>query len=227
SKTTIIDSFLELLKENKNISFKGFLSHTGHTYSANSVHEIHSRHFETLIKLKKLKQRYIKNYPDLLISIGDTPSCSICENFDGIDEIRPGNFVFYDYMQYKLGVCSMEDIAVKLACPVISKNPSRNEVVIYGGAIHLSKDSVVSSNGKPMYGRISVQKGDMKVLLDELSYVSKLSQEHGILKISQKDFHLFNIGDFIEIIPVHSCLTANLMRKYITTDGEKIGMMDF
>jgi len=45
-----------------------------------------------------LKNKFIKEYPHLLISYGDTPSCSIAENFDEVDEIRPGNFVFYDVM---------------------------------------------------------------------------------------------------------------------------------
>jgi D-serine deaminase-like pyridoxal phosphate-dependent protein len=55
--------------------------------------------------------------------------------------------------------------------------------------------------------------------------VSKLSQEHGILKVTQKNLALFTPGDFIEILPIHSCLTANLMSRFITTDGEEIKMM--
>ena len=32
----------------------------------------------------------------------------------------------------------------------------------------------------------------------------------------------FQVGDLVEIIPVHSCLTANLMGSYLTTEGEHI-----
>ncbi|MBN2775857.1 MAG: alanine racemase, partial [Prolixibacteraceae bacterium] len=225
AKTSTIDSILEILRGNNNLGFKGFLSHTGHSYTANSVHEIHSRHFDALLKMRKLKQHYLKKYPNIKISMGDTPSCSICETFDGVDEIRPGNFVFYDYMQYKLGACRLEDIAVKMVCPVISKHRSRNEIVIYGGAIHLSKESITHVDGKAIYGRVIVNVDEKKVLLDELNYVSKLSQEHGIIRVTQKNFPLFNIGDFVEIIPVHSCLTANLMGKYLTTEGEEISII--
>ncbi len=226
SKTGLIDAILKILAENKKITFKGFISHNGHTYSARSTNEIFSRHFDSLLKLSALKKRYKPNFPNLEVSIGDTPSSTICNNFNGIDEIRPGNFVFYDLMQHRLGVCDFEDIAVRMVCPVVAKHPSRNEVVIYGGAIHLSQDSLPNVDGKPFFGHIVINKNGKKTLLSERNFVSRLSQEHGILKVSQKNFPLFHVGDLVEIIPVHSCLTANLARKYYTTEGEEITMIN-
>jgi D-serine deaminase-like pyridoxal phosphate-dependent protein len=220
-----IDLLLAHIQKSPLLDFKGFLSHTGHTYHANSAHEIHSRHFDALLKLRNLKNRYKPEWPDLLISLGDTPSCSVCDNFDGIDEIRPGNFVFYDLMQHKLGACRLTDIAVRLVCPVIALHPSRNEVVIYGGAVHFSKDYIVNIDGKPLFGRVIVSQGDKKILLDEKNYLHALSQEHGVIKITPQAAPFFRPGNLVEIIPVHSCLTANLMREYLTTDGEIIRMM--
>lgn len=225
SKINVINSVLKRIAENQKLTFKGFLSHTGHTYSTKSTNEIFSRHFDALLKLKSLKQKYKKDFPDLEISLGDTPSASICTTFEGVDEIRPGNFVFYDLMQQNLGVCIMEDIAVRLVCPVISKHLSRNEIIVYGGAVHLSKDSIINVNGKKMYGRVIIRKDKEKKLLKPLNYVSNLSQEHGTLKVTQKQFENFQIGDLIEVIPVHACLTANLIGHYQTTDGEIIKMM--
>lgn len=226
SKTSKLDAILEIISTNKKLNFKGFLTHNGLTYSARSTNEIFSRHFDALLKLKALKQRYVSIFPNVEISIGDTPSCTICTNFSGVDEIRPGNFVFYDLMQQSLGVCSFDDIAVRMFCPIVAKHPSRNEVVIYGGAIHLSKDSLQNIDGKEFYGRIALNKKGEKKILSERNYVARLSQEHGILKVSQKNFDLFKIGELVEIIPVHSCLTANLARKYLTTEGEGIKMIN-
>ncbi|WP_372948339.1 alanine racemase [Mariniphaga sp.] len=226
SKISLINSILEILAENKKITFKGFLTHAGHTYSARSTNEIFSRHFDSLLKLRTLKQRYLSYYHNIEISIGDTPSCSICTNFSGVDEIRPGNFIFYDLMQQNLGVCSFEDIAVRMVCPVVAKHASRNEIVIYGGAIHHSQDSLLNIDGKQSYGRIVINKNNEKKLLSPRNYVARLSQEHGILKVSQKNFPLFQVGDLVEIIPIHSCLTANLARKYLTTEGEEIEMIN-
>ena len=222
SRTGLIDKIIDILAENSNIELKGFLTHSGHTYSARSTNEIFSRHFDTLLKMKSLKRKYKAKHPNLEVSIGDTPSATVCTNFSGVDEIRPGNFVFYDLMQHNLGVCDFNDIAVRMVCPVVAKHPSRNEVVIYGGAIHFSKDAVMNINGKKMYGRIIIQKNGEKKLLEPLNYVAELSQEHGILKVTQNQFKNFAVGDLVEIIPVHSCLTANLARKYLTTDGEVI-----
>jgi D-serine deaminase-like pyridoxal phosphate-dependent protein len=227
SQVSLIDELLEGIQKSPLLQFKGFLSHTGHTYQANSTHDIFNRHFDALLKLKALKLRYQEEWPDLMISLGDTPSCSLCENFDGVDEIRPGNFVFYDLMQFKLGVCKLTDIAVRMICPVIAVHPSRNEVVIYGGAIHFAKDSIINIDGKPLYGRIIVNDGTKNILLDEKNYLHALSQEHGILKITPRDLHYFVPGKLIEIIPVHSCLTANLMKEYLTTEDEIIKMMPF
>ena len=132
SQTGAIDFILEDLSKNKKLTFKGFLTHTGHTYQAQSTHEIFNFHFDALLKTKNLRNQYQKDYPQLEISLGDTPSASICGNFNGVDELRPGNFVFYDLMQHHLGVCKLEDIAVRMVCPVVAKHTSRNEIVIYG-----------------------------------------------------------------------------------------------
>ena len=225
SRTNLIDGILEQLAKNKKLEFKGFLTHTGHTYQARSSNEIFSSHFDALLKLKSLKNLYKKAYPRVEISMGDTPAASICGNFDGVDELRPGNFVFYDLMQQNLGVCNFTDIAVKMMCPVVAKHSSRNEVVIYGGAIHFSKETILNTDGKPLFGRIIIQKDGEKHLLDNNNYLSKLSQEHGIIKVTPVNFRLINVGDMVEVIPVHSCLTANLMGHYVTTEGETIRMI--
>jgi D-serine deaminase-like pyridoxal phosphate-dependent protein len=223
--TEQVEMVIRKLTEGKNLTFKGFLTHSGHTYSAHSTDEIFNRHFDALLKLKFLKQRLSNQFPDIEISLGDTPAATLCTNFNGVDEIRPGNFVFYDLMQQNLGVCSFDDIAVRLVCPVVAKHRLRNEIVIHGGAVHFSKDSITNVDGKEMFGRLIITKDGEKQMLDQMNYLSKLSQEHGILKVAQTQFQNFNVGDLVEIIPVHSCLTANLMGHYLTTEGELIEMM--
>ncbi|PKP10843.1 MAG: alanine racemase, partial [Bacteroidetes bacterium HGW-Bacteroidetes-4] len=39
----------------------------------------------------------------------------------------------------------------------------------------------------------------------------KISQEHGIVNVPAHLMHEFKVGDLIYIVPVHSCLTANLL----------------
>jgi D-serine deaminase-like pyridoxal phosphate-dependent protein len=156
------------------------------------------------------------------ISIGDTPSCSLVDKFSGIDEIRPGNFVFYDVMQFFLGSCQENEIAVALACPIVAKYPGRNEVVVYGGAVHLSKDCIEDAEGRKIFGLVSdMLEADFGPILKQ-TYVSSLSQEHGIIRSKNPYLQQKQVGDILLIYPIHSCLTANLMRQYTTMEGETI-----
>jgi D-serine deaminase-like pyridoxal phosphate-dependent protein len=223
--TNRIDRLLENMFLFPNFLFKGFLTHAGHTYEAKSKYEVQNIHFDALKKMEMLKKQYSSLVPGLEVSIGDTPSCSLSENFMGVDEIRPGNFIFYDLMQHSLGACRIDDIAIRLACPVVSKQRLRNEIVIYGGAIHLSKDSINNTDGKPLYGRVVVREEERMELLDSNNYVCKLTQEHGCIRCNPKVFDRIKIGDIVEIIPVHACLTAYNMGRYLSTKGEWIEMM--
>lgn len=216
---TTIKRILGIIDTSPPLYFKGFISHAGHTYQAASKSEITSIHQLEMIIMLQLKSRYLSKYPDLEISVGDTPSCSIMESFSGMDEIRPGNFVFYDVMQQYTGSCSEDQIAICLACPVVAVHSGRSELIVHGGGIHLSKEFIVNSNGNRIYGQV--------VKLNEKgwgpgiqgAYVSSLSQEHGVIKLPITVFNEFKIGDLIGILPIHSCMTANLMGEYFSIDG--------
>jgi D-serine deaminase-like pyridoxal phosphate-dependent protein len=216
-----IDKILKLASESDKLVFKGFLSHAGNTYKASNTSEIIEIHKDSLYKLSLLKKQYIEKYPDLIMSTGDTPSCSLADNFDGIDEIRPGNFIFYDLMQYHLGSCNFEQIATIMACPVVSKHPERKEIIIHGGGVHFSKESINIGN-KNIYGKLVLFNKNGWTEADKDHYLIKLSQEHGTLVVSDELFNEVNIGDLVGIIPVHSCLTANLMKEYLSTDDDVI-----
>lgn len=221
-----INQLLENIHQNPLLQFKGFIAHAGHTYETKSKNEIQNIQFDSLQKMQKLKLVYQSKYPGLLISIGDTPGCSVSEYFHDADEIRPGNFVFFDLKQHQLGACNIDDIAVRMYCPVISKQAYQNEIVIYGGAIHFSKDHIINIDGKALYGRVIINCNNERKLLGTLEYLCRLSQEHGIIKVSPDTFSKVNVGDLLEIIPVHSCLTAHAMGSYTTNKGEHISMME-
>jgi D-serine deaminase-like pyridoxal phosphate-dependent protein len=223
--TEAIEKILELAKKNETLTFRGFLAHAGHTYHAKNAPEIENIHASSCHIMTQVKQRLKTDYPQMICSIGDTPSCSLMEDFTGIDEIRPGNFVFYDEMQYQLGSCNEGSIALIAACPVVSKNRKRNEIVIYGGAVHLSKEFLPIHGGK-IFGKVVFLDENGWQFTKEPIWITSLSQEHGIMSV-QKDFlDSINIGDVIGIIPVHSCLTANLYNEYFTLNNHKIKRID-
>jgi len=216
-KTTLIRSLIQEMEQNKRLEFKGFLSHTGNSYHSRNPEE-GTRLFEVARqRLVQLKQSYQQQYPKIILSMGDTPSSTFGTDFSGIDEWRPGNFVFYDFMQYALGACKEEEIALSLYCPVIGIYPEREEIVIYGGGVHLSKDSIEYQQQK-IFGWLRPK--DLGV--QEGFPLISLSQEHGIIKISQDFLSKVKIGDFVEIIPIHSCMTADLNASYHTAEGRII-----
>jgi len=215
-----IENLIDILERTKNLTWIGFYSHSGHSYQARSKEEIEKIHYSVHAQFKKIKANLTQKYGSFQICSGDTPCCSIGDNFEQIDAISPGNFVFYDIMQHQIGSCDIQDIAVAMVCPIVDKYPNREELIIYGGAIHFSKESLGTSHqmyGLPCYR----EKGCWRPFENE-TYLKSLSQEHGIVRCTPKTFDEFKIGETITILPVHSCLTAHLMGSFILAGGRKI-----
>jgi D-serine deaminase-like pyridoxal phosphate-dependent protein len=84
----------------------------------------------------------------------------------------------------------------------------------------------MDENGKSYYGTVVALDGYTWDVKRVLGKVTGLSQEHGIVSIPDTDvFDKLKVGDMVAVIPVHSCLTANLMKGYVTTSGEPVEMM--
>lgn len=211
----------------EHLSLSGLLTHSGHTYSGRSTDEIVHLFREGVDRLNMIRAELTgRGHPGLLVSVGDTPGCTLCDDFSGVDEIRPGNFVFYDVHQLLLGVCTPRQIAVAAACPVIAFHPEREEMVIYGGAVHLSKDLNVV-NGVFNYGLVALPEGFGWGDPIPGAFVKSLSQEHGIIHIPASAFmqRPLHAGDLLCVLPAHSCLTVQELGEYITLEGKRIPTM--
>lgn len=220
-----IENILESTKDAAFLNFKGFLGYAGQTYACRGKSEVLEAHQKSKHKLIRLKDIFKIRFPDLIVSYGDTPSSSIAEDFNGLDEIRPGNYVFYDIMQQQIGVCNIDNIAVAMACPIVAIHKDRNEIVIYGGGIHFSKDSI-KENDETVYGKIVGKNGNSWNDLIPKMIVRSLSQEHGVVNVPSSEIDNYKIGDILIILPIHSCMTANLMKRYLTTENEEISMFN-
>ena len=221
----LINTLLLKMSEQKFLTFKGFLAHAGHSYKCRSKEAIEAVHQKSKQQLLLLKNQFKDQYPNLIISLGDTPGCSVSENFSGIDEIRPGNFVFYDLTQNIIGSNDLNEIAVAMACPIVAKHLNRNEIVIYGGGIHFSKDRIEDPENGVVFGRIVEKKGESWGRCVPKMFLKSLSQEHGIVSVPKAIIDDYKIGDLLWILPVHSCMAADLMKELHTADGEVFSMM--
>ena len=215
----LIDQILRKAGENPRLRFRGFYCHAGHSYKTRDPLEREDIHQKALGDLRSLKEEFRQHAPRILD--GDTPNCSTQKEWQGVDEITPGNFVFYDLVMHSLGVCQLEDIAVAMECQVAGKYHHRKQIMVHGGAVHFSKESLMQ-NGIPHFG-LMAQRSEGAWMADERNArLTSLSQEHGIMDADEELFARLNIGDKLLFLPVHSCLTANLAREYLSLDGHGI-----
>jgi D-serine deaminase-like pyridoxal phosphate-dependent protein len=134
------------------------------------------------------------------VSVGSTPTAEYVAQVDGVTEIRPGTYVFYDRMQARLGACSLDECAAVVVCTVVSR-PAPNLVIIDGGSKTFATD--VGPGAEPLnlegYGHVV---GYPDAVLE------RLTEEHGMLSVDG-DCDL-EVGDTLQIIPNHICSTVNL-----------------
>jgi D-serine deaminase-like pyridoxal phosphate-dependent protein len=160
--------------------------------------------------------------PDLfpeVVSVGSTPTSMLADSFrEEITEIRPGNYVFFDYTQVALGSCSVNDCALTVLSSVISKHANR--VVTDAGATALSKDGG-PTHIEPNVGYGKIIQDYQKGQLDTRVIIESLSQEHGKVILTEEEVELQH-GERIRIIPNHSCLTANLYDYYQVVEGDSV-----
>ena len=219
-----ITNLIRKIKGTTHLNFKGLLVHAGHSYYAKSVDEIKDIYYDTAFKLKDLQEKlFVQGFAHVNLSVGDTPTTSVVEEFHTVDEVRPGNFVYYDLTQLELGVCEEEDIAAAVACPVVAIHEERNEIVIYGGGVHLSKEFLIVDEKTKSYGSVALPTKEGWGPILKGTFVKSISQEHGIIKTTPEIIKNITLKDLFYVLPVHSCMTANLLRGHqVTFDGKEI-----
>jgi D-serine deaminase-like pyridoxal phosphate-dependent protein len=205
------------------LRLRGLLTHNGRTYGARTIAALQASHADSLAKMLRARRALeAAGYAGLEISVGDTPSCSRLDDFAGVDEVRPGNFVLYDVTQLELGNCAERDVAAAVACPVVAVHARRREVVVYGGAIHLAKEDFLSARDGRIYGRVCRPRGAGWGPVLPGTSVRALSQEHGVVATTEDVVRRTRPGDILFVLPIHSCLTVDLWGQYLDLDGNKV-----
>ncbi|MEE2776649.1 MAG: alanine racemase [Acidobacteriota bacterium] len=191
--------------------FRGLLTHSGQAYDCASRAELavvaeHER--RVMVELAERMRGDGIEVP--VVSVGSTPAMSAAHDLAGVDEVRPGNYVFFDASQVALGACALTDCAVTVIAEVISNGGGRH-AVINAGALALSKDLGPGDCG---YGRI-YEDYEAGALHDDTTVV-ELSQEHGEVTGS------FDLGERLRIQPNHSCLTSAAFGAYSVVEGDEV-----
>jgi D-serine deaminase-like pyridoxal phosphate-dependent protein len=204
------------LARSEGVRFQGLLTHAGHSYHARDAEEIRRVAAEESACLSRFRALLAsEGLGEARRSIGSTPTASIVERFSDCDEVRPGNYVFYDAFQATIGSCAFEDVAVSVLATVVGSYPERGAAIIDAGALALSKD-LGPDHVDPKFGYGIVCDIDLQRLPMRLA---ALSQEHGKLVA---DEHVPPVGTRLRIVPNHSCLTAAMFDKYAIVERKKV-----
>lgn len=212
------------IRDSPHLMLKGILTHGGQSYDCSTRDEVRTiakQEQRTMIEFaKRLETTSLDLRPEI-VSIGSTPTMRNAGKIEeGITEIRPGNYVFYDYTQVRLGSCEVKDCALSVLTTVIGKYDDR--IIIDAGATALSVDpGPVHIEPDCGYGKILAEYESGTIM--KSATIIALSQEHGKVMVTDRAvLGDLRIGDQVRILPNHSCLTANLAEEYYIVDGNRV-----
>ena len=136
-----------------------------------------------------------------IVSGGSTPALFHSHEIEGLNEIRPGTYVFNDLNTIESGACTLEDCAATVLVTVVSL-PRPGAMIVDGGSKTFSSDRL-SGSTTATFGRL---------VEDPSAVFHKMNEEHGFIDISRSD-RKFHLGEKLHIIPNHVCVVMNLHEK--------------
>ena len=188
---------LERVAELPALDYEGLLIYPGHFLvdpeRRDQLLTLENQQLATLLGL--LDDAHIP-YP--VISASSTPTAYMSHQFEKINEVRPGTYIFNDRNTIGCQAASLEDCAVSVLSTVVSTSVP-GKAAIDGGSKTFSSDKFLSGNGVG-FGQVM---GDPGVV------VEYLSEEHGHLVLADAT-RRYRVGDRVRVIPNHVCACVNM-----------------
>jgi D-serine deaminase-like pyridoxal phosphate-dependent protein len=136
------------------------------------------------------------------ISAGSVPAGTAKTGL--VTEIRPGSYIFNDYVRYKAGMAALQDIAAHFYVTVVS-TPGEDYALIDGGSQTFPMDISLET---PPYYYTSYAMTDGR---DDLC-LNRLYGEQGMLSCVRGKTGL-RTGQVLRMIPLHICPAVNLQNE--------------
>jgi D-serine deaminase-like pyridoxal phosphate-dependent protein len=185
----------------------GLLTHAGHATRAIAPDErdaIGRYEGDCVVTTKMLIEA--AGVPIREVSVGSSATVRVSGRVPGVTEIRPGTYIFNDFMQMTVGACAEEDCALTVVSTVVSR-PAPDRAIVDAGSKCLSSDFHRANSRMTGYGYVKGSGGGLTV--------ARVSEEHGVIQLSEgwplsEGQRPISIGDRIEIVPNHACGALNL-----------------
>jgi D-serine deaminase-like pyridoxal phosphate-dependent protein len=191
------------------LRFEGITFYPGHIKSLDAAGLAALRDLSALVRsmLEDFKRAGIEVR---IVSGGSTPALYHSHHVDGLNEIRPGTYVFNDVGTLRSGACTLEDCAAVVLATVVS-TARPGHMIIDGGSKTFSSDRV-SISTEVTFGHLMEAPG---------ARFHKMNEEHGYIDLSNA-WRDFRVGDRVRVIPNHICTAVNLHEKMYGVRGETV-----
>lgn len=136
-----------------------------------------------------------------VLSGGSTPAIWQDAGKRGLDEYRPGNYVFYDATQVALGVARPEECALTVEATVVSV-PAPDRVILDCGSKALPVERMTA-----LLDGFGTVVGMPGLRLDALYEEHAICRATGPVDLA--------VGDVVAVVPGHACTCANLHGEYV------------
>jgi D-serine deaminase-like pyridoxal phosphate-dependent protein len=147
-----------------------------------------------------------------IVSAGSTPTAFRTHQIAGVNEMRPGTYVYNDRDQFTIGSCAWEDCAFTVLATVIS-DAVPGQVVIDAGAKALAREPVRTPSDANL--------GFGAVLDQPRVRVTRMSEEHGILDLSDTHWKPA-VGEQVRIVPNHVCMVTHGFDSVLGVRGDVV-----
>ncbi len=209
--------FVTRVSELPGLNLRGLLSHAGHAYGATSDAETASIAAAEAVQLLALRDKVGSTVNVEEISVGATPTARFSLRENGITEVRPGNYVYYDRTQVGLGVATWDDCALTVLARVVGR-PAADRLILDAGSKTLTND------GARGFGDVSghgvVFESPDSTTPDPNLLIERLSEEHATVRVRNASTTL-EPGDLVRIVPNHSCVVSNLVDSVWLVNGNQ------
>jgi D-serine deaminase-like pyridoxal phosphate-dependent protein len=193
-----------LVGERAPLVWRGINFYPGHVRAP--VHEQEAALAEVRASVARAREALERaGLPPAVVSGGSTPTVWRSHE-TGVDEIRPGTYVYNDRTTAAVGACAWDDCALTVLATVVS-TAVPGQAVVDAGTKALGRE--------PMRGVAGPSAEGYGALLDRPEVaVTALSEEHGTLDLRHGGWRPA-VGEQVRIVPNHVCIAVHLFDRVV------------